>query len=570
MKTDFVDIIDAGTFLAALADSAKGIELAAPLNAAGDGVLNFKGMPALVRFQAESKRLFLLVGDAPDPKVLDTVLAGLQPVTDHPMYAVERQVDESGQGIFGWVNAKGVMAQLEALKDNPVVAMVQSLGGADVDSLSVGMGGAKGLGRLKFSIEMPRVGFRNYLPLIDSRLGLTAAGNPKGVLVMGLPSGKDLASFEGAMAAMQPPEKMQKYVDAKQEIADNLGYSVEQLLDTFGQDMVLMSDRAGFSMGLRVRNRDTFNKIIQDLETRLGARHVTRNIGGQAIHHLTMPSVYSLLDDGKEAEKPLVKRYIDMPQHYYWIDEGDYLLFASVPQVLIDRGYIEQRRPLADWLHEDQRMDPDGALLMLSFKTSGLHSLLYQADLGWMQAAGDYLGQPIDLFDFPTALELGLPEDGAYSLKLTSSASAFSLELGYEHNPVEFLLGGDGYSGIAVLGILAAIAVPAYNDYTLRAQVATAVAKTQDLRQSVLQSLIDTQQYPGEQAIASYDLDSLATEHYEFYMIPDSGVIGIQFDDANLGSEAVIEFQPEISEGRLVWHCVADMKEKYLPSECKE
>lgn len=96
------------------------------------------------------------------------------------------------------------------------------------------------------------------------------------------------------------------------------------------------------------------------------------------------------------------------------------------------------------------------------------------------------------------------------------------------------------------------------------------MAKTQDLRQSVLQSLIDTQQYPGEQAIASYDLDSLATEHYEFYMIPDSGVIGIQFDDANLGSEAVIEFQPEISEGRLVWHCVADMKEKYLPSECKE
>ena len=54
---------------------------------------------------------------------------------------------------------------------------------------------------------------------------------------------------------------------------------------------------------------------------------------------------------------------------------------------------------------------------------------------------------------------------------MASTENELSLELAFEHNPLEILSSGGGYTGVAAIGILAAIAVPAYQDYTVRARV---------------------------------------------------------------------------------------------------
>ncbi len=61
--------------------------------------------------------------------------------------------------------------------------------------------------------------------------------------------------------------------------------------------------------------------------------------------------------------------------------------------------------------------------------------------------------------------------------------------------------------GIVIAAILAAIALPAYNDYMLRSKVATAESYVQGLQRSVEQHRLDADECPDSAAIGLYDPD---------------------------------------------------------------
>ena len=122
---------------------------------------------------------------------------------------------------------------------------------------------------------------------------------------------------------------------------------------------------------------------------------------------------------------------------------------------------------------------------------------------------------------------------------------------------------------IPILGILAAIAIPAYQDYTVRAKMSESVAAGQAARLSVQEFFAKNRKLPATLEEAGFTL--AATQH----------VAGVRADFA--GPEVMISVQPRLPQadgGSVIftaparqpdaWKCSTDrIPAKYLPASCR-
>jgi len=127
---------------------------------------------------------------------------------------------------------------------------------------------------------------------------------------------------------------------------------------------------------------------------------------------------------------------------------------------------------------------------------------------------------------------------------------------------------------MAMLGILAAIALPAYNDYILRAHASAAIAEAQALQVQVAESLAANGHCPrnGEEDFgepASYARGHLAS--VTFGEFEESDLCGLEARIAAPGKAALdgkaiwLEYRP--GDGR--WQCSSDADDRYLPVSCR-
>lgn len=130
---------------------------------------------------------------------------------------------------------------------------------------------------------------------------------------------------------------------------------------------------------------------------------------------------------------------------------------------------------------------------------------------------------------------------------------------------------------VAIVGILAAVALPAYQDYTIRAQVTEGVALASGAKAAVAEFQSNKGAFPADNAEAGLTTKGAEGKFVEKVEIAD-GVITATFGkqaNTNLASET-IELTPSVDAtvGNIVWKCGSSMvggdKEKYLPSSCRE
>jgi type IV pilus assembly protein PilA len=126
---------------------------------------------------------------------------------------------------------------------------------------------------------------------------------------------------------------------------------------------------------------------------------------------------------------------------------------------------------------------------------------------------------------------------------------------------------------VAIIGILAAIAIPAYQDYTLRAEVARVSADVAPLRQAIAGYLAEEGRCPDGD-----DLGPGATG------VPHGGLVERiqvgEFDDGACGLEVRLASsgRAELNEGRQSWQlgpdgrwqCSSSMDNRWLPQECRD
>ena len=130
-----------------------------------------------------------------------------------------------------------------------------------------------------------------------------------------------------------------------------------------------------------------------------------------------------------------------------------------------------------------------------------------------------------------------------------------------------------GVPTLAVLAILAAIAFPAYKDYTLRAKTSTVYAQLQPLSSDVASFVAANGHCPvnGEdgfgspESYASGDLASVRIGRYEDEHCGLEALFAVPRQPALDGKTLWLDYDTQAA----TWTCNSDADDKYLPANCR-
>jgi type IV pilus assembly protein PilA len=147
---------------------------------------------------------------------------------------------------------------------------------------------------------------------------------------------------------------------------------------------------------------------------------------------------------------------------------------------------------------------------------------------------------------------------------------------------------------VAIIGILAAIAIPAYQDYTIRSQVTEGLNLASAVKAGVAEAYAQTGVWPADIDAAGGDSAALPSGKYVSGIDVSNGTINITFgNDVNDTIDTnILSLQPRISSNNdIVWLCgyftaagstlsdpasgasdagTTDIEPKYLPQSCRD
>lgn len=123
---------------------------------------------------------------------------------------------------------------------------------------------------------------------------------------------------------------------------------------------------------------------------------------------------------------------------------------------------------------------------------------------------------------------------------------------------------------VAIIGILAAVALPAYRDYTVRAKVSELILAGSAAKNAVVEAFNTT---GGTTMPTSVDVPSQTTKYVQSVAY-SGGVITVTANssgDAAIGTAGTntITFTGTVSGSNINWVCGGTIEAKYRPSSCK-
>ena len=122
---------------------------------------------------------------------------------------------------------------------------------------------------------------------------------------------------------------------------------------------------------------------------------------------------------------------------------------------------------------------------------------------------------------------------------------------------------------VAIIGILAAIAIPAYNDYMVRARVSELINVGSNAKTAVSEYRIAKGVMPVSNAEAG--ITDIQTNYVSSLAVGAAGVITITGNATNLGTGGAfaIVLTPSFANGAVSWSCTATGTTQYAPASCR-
>ena len=117
---------------------------------------------------------------------------------------------------------------------------------------------------------------------------------------------------------------------------------------------------------------------------------------------------------------------------------------------------------------------------------------------------------------------------------------------------------------VAIIGILAAVALPAYQDYTVRAKVSELILQASGFRTSISEKA----QVEGTIASAGTGLTVNIVGKVTSGSVSSDSTIVINGTTASVGAGVTLTMTPLFTGGTLTWSC-AGIPSKYFPASCR-
>lgn len=124
---------------------------------------------------------------------------------------------------------------------------------------------------------------------------------------------------------------------------------------------------------------------------------------------------------------------------------------------------------------------------------------------------------------------------------------------------------------VAIIGILAAIAVPAYSDYMTRARVAEMVTVASSAKTSISEYILSKNAFPADAAAAGVTTTLTSPMVKSLTVGANNGVITVSSSAAVTGraDDIAIVLTPTNNRTNVSWACTSTGKKQYAPASCR-
>ena len=128
---------------------------------------------------------------------------------------------------------------------------------------------------------------------------------------------------------------------------------------------------------------------------------------------------------------------------------------------------------------------------------------------------------------------------------------------------------------VAIIAILAAIAIPAYQDYLVRAQVTEGMSLAGGAKAAVWDFVSNTGRYPSSNVSAGLATSASISGSYVSSVDVTNGVIKVLFNGPKANthisaSSKYMVLSPISQAGSIIWTCTpSTIDGKYLPTSCR-
>lgn len=125
---------------------------------------------------------------------------------------------------------------------------------------------------------------------------------------------------------------------------------------------------------------------------------------------------------------------------------------------------------------------------------------------------------------------------------------------------------------VAIIGILAAVAIPAYQDYTVRAKVSEGVGMGAAAKSAVSEFRLGQNRWPSDNQTAGI-ATTISSKYVRGVVVGAGGVVTVTFSgtlNANTAAKTLV-FTPTFANGAVDWGCTATttLDAKYRPANCR-
>ena len=127
---------------------------------------------------------------------------------------------------------------------------------------------------------------------------------------------------------------------------------------------------------------------------------------------------------------------------------------------------------------------------------------------------------------------------------------------------------------VAIIGLLASVAIPAYLDYAVRAQVGEGLSLASGAKAAVTEYYQDAGVFAGDNATAGLSAANTITGNYVSQVeVTGGGVLQVTFGNrVNFRiNGAILNLTPVDQLGSVQWVCTGDavLVPKWLPASCR-